>query len=611
MLELDRGRIVTMVGLETSETAEFFQSEGSIISTKSAGGAAFEKRVFPKPQAIPGMFRSVDKYTVDVHAAIDELLAVENPMLKIDTALSEIGKLSAGKVVDALVFRPMSECAGAMYRVSETYADRSMDKTNRDGSPMVWNSGVRNAAGNSGLGLYYSVPGIPVSNPLDGVFKLRLIGEFADRLFTADSMFLPLLSDLITDMYGRVVYILQHKTVDELLASPELQLLIGLNGIISGARRLPLAKDLIWAGPVGDFFGAKPIGDPGLLVVNGGGPAAGTKRQEEIFGPEMSTYLQENLIRLNDLLSYSSKKSENAIDDNVRFSTSTMIEKLKDDLWIAGTPTLWLSDLATSIRIFQQGRKSVGKMRIRMGSRTRDYQMMVNHLDALCKVLESMPEIQTMKWTYDTDRYHMKTAFGGWSMTPVKYRVYNAIINPMAELLSMMDPNSGVASQLLTGTTLMSYEPLAVTKRSSSSRWLFDVPPDHMALEIPVIYWSDIDTDDQWIDLKEWCRSQTPRVVRPSVLENPLGQWDLSGIFPVNPAVLEGTVMATAVRTDRQIIVDKEHTLSKVDGNVCLPESTLASRIVTNFSLYQLPDRTVIAEKDPPSINDVPSGWDY
>jgi len=615
---MDRGQIVAQVGLQQSETSEFFQSEGSITVTKSAGTTAMEKRIFPRPASAKSMFRGNDKYTVDIHASLDEALAAENPVEKTAGLLASLALLSGSVRMDALVFRPMTDVYGAAYRTAEVYElseavapwmSGVKEGKNKDGDKIV----VHGKASREGmLGIYYPVSDIFVSNPLESLVKLRLLCEFGDRIFAPGSKYLDLIRDMIEDFYGRLTYQLNNKTVEELLVSPEIQLLVSLNGIVTGARRLSKVKEYMIEGPVGQFFGMSP-------ATKFGGPAKDEQGKIDMYGPEMAVYIQENMDRINELLKYNNPAVENAMaesDDGIiaKFATSDIPKSLSSDLWKIGMPSIILSELATSIRAFQAARKALGKMRIRMGQRVRDYQRAMQNLDALDLVIESMPEFRNMKWTYDTARYRVKTQFGGWSFIPDTYRMYYSMVNPMAEIAHLVNPGGmDLSSQLIAGTSIMSYEPVAITKRNSPGNWLFDVPVDHMCVEIPVVYWTE--DQEEWMDLKEWCGDQTQRVVRPSEYvgkgNGPLGQTDISGIYPLNVAVMEGPVQATAIRVDSMFRVDKERSLVKVDGNICLPPSSLKSRELSKMGMYQLPDRNVVAEQDIANVGDVPAGWDY
>lgn len=594
MFDFDRGRIITLVGMESSEDNQYFQSEGSIIATKSAGANAYLKYIVPNPRHINSMFRSSDKYTVDVHASVDEFLAAENPLLKLPSVLEDLTKLSGGHAVDALGMHMMEEVSGAMYRAAEAFADRDLGATRGNQPVTTWSS--RHHRGEQ-CAIYYTMPGVNIPNPIEGVIKMRLISELCDRLFRQGSEYLPLLGDMMQDFTGSVAFALTHTPMDELLTKPELQLLVGINGIVSGARKMPAAKTMYMGGPTGRFFAAD-------------GPAGNRALRESMFGPEMADYLDETLMEIDRTCTYASRRVNNAVSNSTVFSTSDVLERLGNDLWTDGTPALWFSDLATSIRIFREAQKAVGKIRVRQGARTRDYHEMTLHLDALALLLQSMPEVQLMNWSYSTERFHVKTQFGGWSFTPTMYRIYYTIVNPLIELTQLITPNADLADLLIEGTSIMSYEPLAVTARSQVSDWFFDVPADHLAVEIPVILWRGGDYAQEWLELKEWCRSQTSRVVRPTEYQ-PFGMPGVSGIFPLNPSVMEGSVMATALRNDRQLVVDKERTLAKVDGNICIPGSTIRERSVTGQLLYQLPDRTLIAETDPSYLSEVPAGWKY
>lgn len=595
MFEMDRGKVLALVGSESSESNEFFQSEGSIIATKAAGASAYEKRIFPRPASVRSMFRSSDKATIDIHTLVDEMLAAENPAMKVGDVLRALGALSASSSLDALVFRPMTNVAGALYKDAEVYKDHSLQNT----KAKMWS-----AQGKS-CGIYYPVAGMAISNPIEALITLRLIGEEADLLFSPGSPYLVAMSDMILDMYGRVDTVLHHKTPEEMLTSPELQVLIGLNGIITGSRRLPVVKEMLLDGQLGVFFG---MSGSNMMMAHPG-PASSSAKLEATFGPEMAEYLGETMARIRVLFKYPTRRVDNAMFDGDSISTSDIPPNIRGDLWSAGTPSFMLSEVAASIRIFTAARKTLGKMRIRAGSRARVYQRAMDHLTTLGTLIESMPDVRNLHWAYDTDRFHVKTQFGGFSFTPEKYRVYYAIVNPIAEIAELISKQNGLSAQFLSGTTLMSYEPIAVTQRNASSDWLFDVPADHMALEIPQIWWTA--DHEEWMELKEWCRSQTPRVLRPSELDSPLGQADMDGIFPLNTAILEGTVMATALRTESMIRIDKARSLVQVDGNVCVPQSTLHERAKLGLHLYQLPDISCLAEQDVAALGDVPAGWDY
>jgi len=591
MLDFDRGRIITLVGMETSEDNQYFQSEGSVITTKASGAHAYVKYVVPNPRLVSSMFRSSDKYTVDVHSSVDEFLAADNPMLKLPAVMEDLTKLSGGHVVDALGMHLMTDVSGAMYRAAEAFAVRDLSGDGKN-APNTWSA--RRYPGRCAI--YYNMPGVNIPNPLEGIIKMRLIGELCDRLFERGSQYLPLLGDMMQDFTGSVAFSLVHTPLDELLTKPELQLLVGINGIVSGARRMPQAKQLYMSGSTGTFFTS--------------GPAHTRAERELMFGPEMADYVAEILAMINGTCNYQSRSVDNAVSGNQVFSTQDILARLAGNLWTEGTPALWFSDMATSIRLFREAQKAIGKIRVRQGARTREYREMTLHLDALEALLTSIPEVQHMNWAYSTERYHIKTQFGGWSFTPEMYRVYYTIVNPLRELQQLIDPGASLADYLIEGTSIMSYEPLALTTRSASSDWFFDVPADHLAVEVPVIIWLGGGMSEEWLELKEWCRSQTSRVVRPTV-HTPFGLSGITGIFPLNPAVMEGTVMATALRNDRQIVVDKERTLAKVDGNICLPGSTIRERSATGQLLYQLPDRTIIAEHDPSYLGEVPAGWKY
>jgi len=591
------------VGLESSETGEFFQSEGSIVATKSAGVAAYEKIIIPNPRSVPAMFRSVDRYTVDVHSSVDEFLQAENPMVKLPNVLEDLGRLQAGRTIDAIGVHLMTNVSGAMYRDAQTYLERNIAIRSNDDRNKKPGIGWQSTNG-SRCAVYYSMPGITVSSPLDAIIKMRLVTDLADRLFLKGSNFLPLLGHMMNQLTNSVDFALNNRTVEELLTASELQLLSGINGIIAGARRLPLLKELYMQGPVGRFFQL-------------GGPSGRADQREEMFGPEMAAYVDETLEALKLQCVYQSRRTQNAIIETGHMtSVMDIIEGgVGQDIWNDGTPILWLNELAASIRIFRAAQKTAGKLRVRMGDRTRDYQEMIYHLDALEALVSSIPEVNNMNWTYCTDRYHMKTQFGGWSFTPERYRVYYGIVNPFAELASM-DPTkfeTGAAAAILDGASIMSYEPILLTRRSAASDWALDVPADHMAVEIPVVHWlSDApENRSEWLEMKEWCRSQTQRVVRPSWMDRPFGLDNVDGIFPLNPAVMEGSVMATSIQIESMLTVDKERTLSKVDGRICIPRSTLAERQNTGLSLFQLPDRSVLAELDPSYISEVPAGWKY
>lgn len=579
-----------MVGLESSETGEFFQSEGSVIATKAAGVTAYEKIIVPNPRNVPSMFRSLDKYAVDIHASVDEFVAAENPMVKLPALMDDLARMQMGRTIDALGVHLMTAVSGAMYRNAQQFIDRdSTGWTAQDGT-------------NKRCAVYYSIPGITISSPLDAIIKMRLITMLADRLFMENSRFLPLLGHLMNQLTNTVNFTLNNKTVEELLAAPELQLLTGINGIIAGARRMPLMKQMYMGGSTGRFFDVDgPAGTPAQLI--------------ETFGPEMADYIDETLAAIRAQCNYRGARVENAIEGATTFSMLDLLDRLRTDIWNEGTPILWMNELAASIRIFRAAQKTAGKMRVRMGDRTRDYQEMIYNLDALEVLLSSIPEVSSMNWTYCTDRYHMKTQFGGWSFTPERYRIYYGILNPLAELaaLGREGITGEVARRVIEGASIMTYEPIAMTRRSAVSDWVLDVPADHMAVEIPVVHWlpDTPESRSMWMEMKEWCRSQTSRVVRPSKLKEPFLREGVDGIFPLNPSVMEGSVMATAIINDSMITVDKERTLSKVDGNVCLPLTTLFERRATGMSLYQLPDRTVIAENDPSYVSEVPASWKY
>jgi len=436
-------------------------------------------------------------------------------------------------------------------------------------------------------------------SPGELVLRWWVMFEIAERLATKDGKYGHLLAQLIKELHAMVrqkVYNLEAKDIG---SSPEFQVLAGVNAFIYGVRRLPDIKKALQRTPSWEFMA-------GLSS-----PIAGRSRSE-VFGEDMGKLFDQALDRVNKLASWTPRSVKSTIDDlnspAVEAPASTTkpvtIGDTAVDLWGPGLIAMEMTKLLAGLDMFLNALPQLGKVRIPLGARIKDYERAIDHMTVLRTLIAALPEVNNLTWAYDTSNVRVRSPFASWEFETIGYRVKYGIVDPLATLGDMTvrygftesqnEPLPGM--ELLRDLVLFSYEPVDITMRDRSSDWWMDVPLDHTALEIPVIYWS---TDqDNWDLLEEWCSNQTSRVLRPQLLPNGVkfpGCGDIKSVFPVYPAILEGAVRASNIHSDRLFSLDAANTIFEASGRLCVPDDTSKIMALLGLDKYQLPDYHTLA----------------
>lgn len=593
----DMGQMIVVPTRIGSQTSQFFQSQGSVINTKAMGRRAFEVRQVPRPENVTARLRYMEKEYKYIDEALANFLRAPEPSMYTAELVAALDRAGGTFSTDALVARCMSAYTGSAYKVAEVMdVSRNMPKGNY-GIQMPSADQI-NSKG-SKLGVYYHQDQLTFRSPGELVLRWWVVFEIAERLATKDGKYGHLLAQLIKELHAMVRQKVYNLEANDIGSSPEFQVLAGLNAFIYGVRRLPDIKKALQATPSWEFM-------------NGfGSPIAG-QTKADVFGEDMGRLFDRALGRIDKLSNWTPRKVKSTIEDMSSPAVAPpttpgqpiVFGESAVDLWGPGLIAMEMTKLLAGLDMFLNALPQLGKIRVQLGARIKDYERALDHMKVLRTLIAALPEVNNLTWAYDTSNVRVRSPFASWEFETIGYRVKYGIVDPLATLGDMTvrygfteshnEPLPGM--ELLRDLVLFSYEPVDITMRDKSSDWWMDVPLDHTALEVPVIYWS---TDQEnWDMLQEWCSNQTNRVLRPQMLPTNVkfpGCPDIKSVFPVYPAILEGAVRASNIHSDRLFALDAENTIFEATGRLCVPDDTSRIMALLGLDKYQLPDYHTLA----------------